>query len=325
MLCLVWSLFQAAAVIATLLVLALLVLILRSDADHLTVFWDRFGAKAESLAGKVVWITGASAGIGEHLAYQLTQVGCKVILSARREEQLNRVKDACLASAKCRTKADDILVLPLDVSQCDTHEDAVQTVLDKFDHIDILLNNAGRGMRGKWWEVDLKVDRELWELNILGPVSLTNCVLPHMMTRRQGHIVAVSSLLGLFPAARNRAYTGSKHAMQGYFGVLRNEMFEYNIDVTTICPGPIHSEFSTVQLTSSGKPLGRTTDFKRMSTERCAYLSCVAIANRMFESWISENPALLLMYFYQWFPTQFKWILGPRIVKAMVKGEGSDY
>ncbi|GFO01209.1 dehydrogenase/reductase sdr family member 7, partial [Plakobranchus ocellatus] len=99
---------------------------------------------------------------------------------------------------KCRTKAEDILVLPLDVSQCDTHKDAVQTVLDKFDHIDILLNNAGRGMRAKWWEVDLKVDRELWELNVLGTVSLTHCVLPHMMKRRQGHVVAVSSLSGHF-------------------------------------------------------------------------------------------------------------------------------
>ncbi|GFO13180.1 dehydrogenase/reductase sdr family member 7 [Plakobranchus ocellatus] len=96
-------------------------------------------------------------------------------------------------------------------------------------------------------------------------------------------------------------------AFQGYFGVLRNEMFEFNIDVTVICPGPVHSDFNAAQLTASGKPLGRDTALKRMSTERCAYLSCVAIANRMFESWISENPALLLFYLQQFFPTHCRW------------------
>ena len=69
-------------------------------------------------------------------------------------------------------------------------------IVPVFLQIDILLNNAGRGMRGKWWEVDLEVDRDIWQLNVLGTVSLTRNVLPHMMKRRQGQVALVSSLAG---------------------------------------------------------------------------------------------------------------------------------
>ncbi|KAK3736827.1 hypothetical protein RRG08_000578 [Elysia crispata] len=317
-----WSLFQVATVLVLLLTILCVAIIIRSDADILTILYERLGNKPESLAGKVVWVTGASAGIGEYLVYQLTQIGCKVIISARREEQLQKVKDACLASAKCQTKADDICILPLDVSQCDTHKDAVQTVIDKFGHIDILLNNAGRGMRGKWWEIDMKVDKDMWELNVLGTVSLTRNVLPHMMKRRQGHVAVISSTVGLVAPARCSAYSGAKHAVQGYFGNLRHEMFEYGIDVTLICPGPVHSEFQASQLTHDGNKVGRVTNPNRMSTERCAFLSLVAIANRMYESWVSTNPLLIIIYTSRYLPNLTEWFLTRRAVKIMVEREG---
>lgn len=322
MLCCVWSLFQAASVLTVVLTILCVVVIARSDADILTVLYERFGKKPESLAGKVVWVTGASSGIGEYLAYQLTRIGCRIVISARREDNLLKVKEACLASAKCQTQADDIFILPLDVSRCETHKDAVQTVLDKFGHIDILLNNAGRGMRGKWWEVDLKVDRELWELNVLGTVSLTRNVLPHMMKRRQGHIALVSSIAGLIAAARSCAYTGAKFALQGYFGNLRHEVYEYGIDVTLICPGPVHSEFQESQLTHDGSQVGRMTNPDRMSTERCAHLSLVAIANRMYESWCSTNPGLLAVYANRYMPNVSEWYFTRNILKMVSTREG---
>ncbi|KAH9492895.1 Dehydrogenase/reductase SDR member 7 [Bulinus truncatus] len=309
------NIFLVIIFITTCLLLAL------SDANVMLILKLRFGKKIDTLAGHVVWITGASSGIGEHIAYHLATAGCKLVLSARRKEELFRVKHTCLKLGGSRLQDEDILVLPLDSTDFDSHSKAVQQVLEHFNKIDILINNAGKSQRAFWNDVQLDVDRELFEINVLGPVSLTQAVIPHMMERKKGHIVVMSSLAGILAVPGSRSYCGSKHAVHGYFDSLRMEMGN-NIDVTLICPGPVFSNlFKQAATGKHGELLGREMDSseKRMSTERCAYLSCVAIANKMYEVWISQQPILLLTYLFIFFPDFGKWFSAKLGAKAFIK------
>ncbi|CAG5131725.1 unnamed protein product, partial [Candidula unifasciata] len=299
----VWwlSVLAVAAVVA---VVVWLVALARSDGDLLLMFKAKYGKQPDSLAGKVVWITGASGGIGEYIAYCLAEAGARLVLSARRTEELEKVKQKCLERGKDKITESDILVLPLDVVAFDTHKAAVQKVLDTFNKIDILINNAGRSQRSPWMEVELDVDRELFELNVLGPVSLTQQVLPHMIDRKQGQIVVISSLVGKIGSPYVRSYTGSKHAVHGYFESLRTEMGEKNIDVTIVCPGPVVSNISNAAVagTKEGRLEHGATSHKHMATQRCAYLTCVTIANKLYETWMSEHPMLAAAYISQYCP-----------------------
>ncbi|CAG5131726.1 unnamed protein product [Candidula unifasciata] len=294
------SLLAIAAVVA---VVVWLIALARSDGDLKLMFYAKFGKQPDNLAGKVVWITGASSGIGEYIAYCLAEAGARLVLSARRTEELEKVKQKCLqqggGGGLCGSTTDCV--------DFESHKPAVQKVLEFCKillSIDILINNAGRGQRSPWMEVELDVDRQLFEVNVLGPVSLTQQVLPHMLQRKQGQIVVVSSLAGKISSPYLRSYTASKHAVNGYFESLRTEMGEHNIDVTILCPGPVASNISYVAVTGklgevSSSPI---TPGKLMPTDRCAYLSAVAIANKLYEAWISENPSLVFMYLFQYFP-----------------------
>ncbi|KAH9492896.1 Dehydrogenase/reductase SDR member 7 [Bulinus truncatus] len=286
------------------------------------IFKSKWGKKKDTLSGKVVWITGASSCIGEHIAYQLAAAGCKLVLSSRRKEELERVKQGCILSNRKNISEEDVLVLPLDVVKFESHKAAVQKVLEYFNKVDILINNAGKFQQGWWTDVDLNVDREIFELDVLGPVSLTQAVLPHMMERKEGHIVVMSSLAGILGAPASRAYCGSKHALHGYFDCLRFEMADHNIDVTLICPGPVVSNIMTSAVGSKEREsLGPDSDIfkEKMSTERCAYLSCVAIANRMYEVWITQQPILLMTYILIYLPDFGKWISIKHGVKRYLK------
>nr|KAI8735351.1 dehydrogenase/reductase SDR family member 7-like; partial [Biomphalaria glabrata] len=281
------------------------------DADINVFVRSLWGKPIESLSGKVVWITGASSGIGEHIAYQLASVGCKLVLSARRKEELERVKQTCLMTNRGTLSDDDILVLPLDIIKFESHKSAVKQVLDHFKKIDILINNAGRFQQAWWTDIDLEVDRHIFELNVLGPVSLTQAVLPHMIERKAGQIAVMSSLAGITAAPGSRSYCGSKHALHGYYDVLRFELCAHNIDVTIICPGPVKSELLTNAVTGKKEePLKNHSKIfrKQMSTERCAYLSCLAIANRMYEVWISIPPFVLFTFGMTYLATFSKWM-----------------
>lgn len=284
----------------------------RCDGDLLLMWKEKFGLNVDSLSGQIVWITGASSGIGECLAYRLAQAGCKLVLSARRLEELERVKTTCLQIGKGKVGCDDILVLPLDIVKFESHKSAVNQVMDKFKQIDILINNAGTAQRAKWHEVDLEVDRQMFDLNVFGPVSLTQLVLPHMMARGKGHLVVTSTLAGKIGVPFSRSYNGSKFAINGYFECLRSELGQQNISVTVLCPGPVFSNiflhsFTNVADERLGKQMNPTD--KRMPTDRCAHLSCLAIANRLSEVWISEHPFLFITYLAQYAPDTGRWIL----------------
>uniref|UniRef100_A0A8B9UF58 Dehydrogenase/reductase SDR family member 7 n=1 Tax=Anas zonorhyncha TaxID=75864 RepID=A0A8B9UF58_9AVES len=197
--------------------------------------------KQTELRGKVVWVTGASSGIGEELAYQLSKIGAFLAISARREDELERVKKKCLQISTLTEK--DILVLRLDLTDRSSHEAATNSVIKHFGKIDVLVNNGGRSQRSLFMDTNLDVYSAIMELNYLGTISLTKHVLKHMIERKRGKIVTVSSVMGIMGAPLASGYCASKHALQGFFNSLRTELTDYpEISIINICPGPVQSK-----------------------------------------------------------------------------------
>ncbi|XP_062590643.1 dehydrogenase/reductase SDR family member 7-like [Saccostrea cucullata] len=318
------------SVIVMLLVVGMIVQCVRlflSDCDLELQWAEKFGYATGTLKDKVVWITGASSGIGESLAYRLAADGCSLVLSARREERLQQVKQNIIDRGYL--KKENILVLPLDLLDLKSHSDAVETVLKYFKKIDILVNNAGRSQRSLIERCPVEVDRQVFEINTLSPISLTKAVLPHFMERIAGHVVFTSSIAGKIGSPGLGSYACSKHALQGWLDALRTEMYPYNINVTSVCPGPVFSEALVHAFTDKiDTSLGVTMDprEKRMSSERCATLMAVAMANRLDEVWISPHPELFYVYLFQFLPSTAKRIakvLGQDRVDKIKSGSAS--
>ncbi|EPY80374.1 hypothetical protein CB1_000839012 [Camelus ferus] len=197
----------------------------RTDSDvEFEVLTER---KEWELTDVVVWVTGASSGIGEELAYQLSKLGVSLVLSARRAHELERVKRRCLENGNLKGK--DILVLPLDLADRSSHEEATKTVLQEFGKIDILVNNGGVSQRSLFMDTNVDVYKELIEINYLGTVSLTKCVLPHMIERKQGKIVIVNSLLGIISVPLSGGYCASKHALRVRLPKLNSDRTDLNV------------------------------------------------------------------------------------------------
>lgn len=300
-----------------------------ADADFTLLWASLAGHKPErKLKGLVVWITGASSGIGEELAYQLAKCGSRLILSARREDELHRVKRHCLETSDL--KDDDVLVLPLDLLERTSHEERTKTVIRYFGHIDILINNGGRSQRSLFLETSVDVCQALMELNFLGTVSLTKQVLPHMTQRGRGSIVTVSSLVGLAGAPLATGYCATKHALQGFFNALRPELTDYpKILISMVCPGPVQSQIiSNVFTEELNKPVASVgSQEHKMPTSRCVHLMLVGIANGVKEMWIAQQPFLLFYYAWQYAPT-FAWfitdLLGRKRVQNFKAGVDAD-
>ncbi|XP_055451442.1 dehydrogenase/reductase SDR family member 7-like isoform X4 [Psammomys obesus] len=245
---------------------------LRTDTD-LTLLWAAWlGRRPEQvLTGMVVWVTGASSGIGEELAFQLSKLGVSLVLSARRTQELERVKRRCLENGNMKER--DILVLPLDLADTSSHDTATKAVLQEFGRIDILVNNSGIAHYSFAVDTNLDVFKLITDVNYLGTVSLTKCVLPHMMERNRGKIVIINSIAGIIPVPLCSAYSGSKHAL---------------------------------------RVLGKQArDIPKMSTSRCVWLILVSMANDLKEVWIADQPVLFAIYLGQYMPF-LDWIISKK-------------
>ncbi|XP_017273589.1 dehydrogenase/reductase SDR family member 7 [Kryptolebias marmoratus] len=291
-----------------------------ADADFTLLRASLMGHKPETkLKGLVVWVTGASSGIGEELAYQLAKCGSRLILSARREEELQRVKQHCLDNSNL--KDEDVLVLPLDLLERTSHEEKTNTAIQYFGHIDVLINNGGRSQRSLFLETSVEVCEALMELNFLGTVSLTKQVLPHMTQRGRGSIVTVSSVVGLVGAPLSTGYAASKHALQGFFNSLRTELTDFpKILISTVCPGPVQSQIVNNAFTEElNRPLATVgSQEHKMPTSRCVHLMLVGVANGVKEMWIAQQPFLLFYYAWQYAPT-FAWVITDWIGRKRVQ------
>ncbi|CAF1090149.1 unnamed protein product, partial [Didymodactylos carnosus] len=190
---------------------------------------------------KVVWITGASSGIGLELVKHLAVLSptTKLVLSSRREDELEKIVE------ELKLDRDRCLILPLDLEyHGDLFKSKVDLVLDRFDHIDILINNAGISQRSLIKDTQYSVDQRLMSINYLGTVTLSKSVLEHFIAQKHGHFVVVSSVSGYVGTPSRSTYAASKHALHGFFDALRFEHEKDNIHVTVICPGYIRTKIS---------------------------------------------------------------------------------
>ncbi len=199
------------------------------------------------LSDKTIWITGASSGIGEQLTYQLASKGNRLILSARREAELERVKSNCPESAQ-----KNIHVLPLDLSDLDSLDNAAAKALKIHGNIDVLVNNGGISQRSLVSETSFEVDQRLINVNFLSAVKLTKLVLPSMIQKNGGHILVTSSLTGKFGTPFRSSYAASKHALHGFFEALNAEVWDKNIYTTIFCGGYIKTDISINAVTGDG-------------------------------------------------------------------------
>jgi len=197
---------------------------------------------------KIVWITGASSGIGEALALAFARQGAKLVLSARRPEELRRVAG--------NFTEENYLILPFDLSDTANVNQLTEQVIQKFGRIDILVNNGGISQRALAKDTPLEIDRKIMEVNYFGQIALTKSVLPHMLKQKSGHIVVMSSISGKFGFYLRTAYSASKHALHGFFESLRLENEADGIKVTIAVPGKIQSNISLHALKGDGTTHG---------------------------------------------------------------------
>lgn len=249
----------------------------------------------------VIWITGASSGIGEALAKQYIQQGDQVVLSARRESELNRVKDKCI---KLGADEKDILVLPMDVTEHDTMATKAQIVLDTFGSIDVLINNAGISQRSKCLDTDLAVYEKLLDVDVLGQIALTKAVLPIMVKQQSGHIAITSSVAGKIGVKMRTGYCAAKHAVMGFFDALRAEVAEFGIQVSTITPGYIKTDVSKNAVTGDGSDFGSDDEdiAAGMDVDKCAEVIVKAMNKCKKEIAVGEGMPMIALYLKRYFP-----------------------
>ncbi len=204
----------------------------------------------------VVWITGASSGIGKAFVQQYAKEGAHLILSSRRVDELEKLKSDLASDS-----SGDILVLPLDLSSGDTSlQKKTEEAWAWKNKIDVLVNNGGISQRSLFLETDMQTIRRLIEINVFGALALSRFILPNMVNQGFGHIIVTSSVAGKFGTKYRSGYAASKHAIQGAFDSIRQEMYEHNIDITLVCPGPIKTAITQNSLTGDGQAFGKMGD-----------------------------------------------------------------
>ncbi|KIY95436.1 hypothetical protein MNEG_12525 [Monoraphidium neglectum] len=212
----------AAAALAAGAAVAALARFVTADADMGLLL--RGGHRRAAFEGKVVWITGASQGLGQALAAYLASQGARLILSSRSLEKLQRAKEACAGG---RAAAPEIVLLPLDVEGPQAALEAAAKEADAAfgsAGVDFLVHNAGASQHALAAETSREVAEKLLSLNALGPIALTRAALPQMLARRRGRVVVVASMAARVPTPGQAVYSAAKAAQWGYFSSLATEV-----------------------------------------------------------------------------------------------------
>ena len=266
-----------------------------SDADLNLL---KHSLRSDFFKDKVVWVTGASSGIGEELCRQMSPLGAKIILSARSKDKLESVCQnlACPENGK---------VLLLDMTDRDRIVQTVNQAKKLYGRIDILVNNAGICNKCDLLDFDEEPARMLFDVNFLNTVSLTKAVLKIMIGQKGGHIVNIASVSGKGGGTGRHYYGSSKAALLSMMDSIRIDFVDHNITVSNLLPGPVRTDVMINALTGTGNErYGKMDDIigNGMDVKRCCSLILVAVSNKLNEAWISTHPFLLLTYLGQYMP-----------------------
>lgn len=203
--------------------------------------------KKTASANQVIWIIGASSGIGEALARHYSASGAKLILSARSRDKLYSVKSTCKGNPM------NTHILPLNLENMEDLSQHAQEALRIFGRIDMLIHSAGVTQRALALDTDITVAQKIMNINYWGPVVLAQAVLPTMIKQGSGHLVVISSLMGKIGTRFRSSYAASKHALHGYFESLRSEIYDDNIDISMVCPGFVNTSLGEKALKGNGE------------------------------------------------------------------------
>lgn len=262
------------------------------------------------LNNKTIWITGASGGIGKQLALDFSKMGCSLILSSRSRERLEKTQEECLRFTE------RVRVLRLDLSDIDSLKSAADEAVSIFGNIDVLINCGGISQRSLIIDTDISVDKKLMEVDYLGTVALSKALLPHFIQKRSGYFVVVSSVMGKYGSPYRSGYCGAKHALHGFFDVLRMEHEKDGISVSIICPGFVNTDITRNAVTGDGSLLG-TQDKKTeegLPVEEFSRRMIKAIEKEKFEAYIGRKEALAV-YIKRFFPK----LLHRMVLKSQVR------
>lgn len=243
---------------------------------------------------KTVWITGASSGIGAALAVRYSEMGCRVIMSARNVERLESVRQQCVTPDNC-------FIVPLDLSDQTSLAYAADEVLSRFCKVDILINNGGISQRSMVAETPIDIDRRVMEVDYFSGVYLTKRVLPSMLEHGGGHIVAISSIVGVFGFPQRSAYSAAKHAIHGFYETVWAELHDRGIGITIVCPGRIMTDISLHALTKDGTEHGIMDHAQQhgISARTCANRIVRAVERGRKEIYVCQKD-ILMVYFHRY-------------------------
>lgn len=253
-------------------------------------------------SGKVIWITGASSGIGEELSKQLAKQKAKLILSARRIPELERVQQECLQYTT------DVAILQVDLLDNAALPAIAEKAIALFGRIDMLINNGGISQRSSVLETTADVEQRIMQTNYFSAITLTKAVLPQMEKNGFGNIILMSSITGKIGVPNRSTYCASKHAIIGYFDSLRAELKMRNspVNINIIMPGYIHTNISIHAVTGDGREQGLMDKGQAngMSVEVCAKKIITAIRKNKKEVLIGRKE-ILMAYFRRFIPSLY--------------------
>ena len=203
--------------------------------------------------------------------------------------------------AKCLNE--EVVVLPFDLADFNSAKNHVEKAISFFGKIDVLINNGGVSQRSLIVDTDFEVDKKLIEVDYLGTVAITKAILPHYITNRKGHFVTITSLMGKFGSPYRSGYCGAKHALHGFFDVLRMEHQKDNVNVTLICPGFIQTNVAVNALTGDGSKQNSNDQATLNGMPVAVFTKKLvkAVESNTFESYIGGKEVLGI-YLKRFFP-----------------------
>ena len=249
---------------------------------------------------RVVWVTGASSGIGESLSKQLALAGARLVMSSHEPEELERVKD------EIGKVEHDPVIIPFDLSDPKRVEEAAGNVIQKMGGVDIFFSNGGVSTRTTAMETSLEVDRKVMEINYFSGLIITKKIIPGMLANGFGHIIATSSISGKFGFPLRSAYAASKHALHGFYESLWTELHQQGIRTTIVMPGRVKTNISMHALDKNGKEYGKMSkgQAEGIPPESCAAQILRAASGNKREG-LKGGKELIMPRLKQYFPRIF--------------------
>ena len=253
---------------------------------------------------KTIIITGASSGIGKEMVRILASCQTNLVLCARNEALMKTLVH------ELKIPSENYLIIPADFADQPNFKEITNKILSKFSKIDILINNAGIAQKSMVHETEELVERRVMEVNYFANINFIKAVLPHLIDRKQGHIVGISSILGEIGLPKVAPYCASKHALNGYYNSLRYDVEQFNIQVSIVSPGFIQTEITKKSLTGSGKIHNQDSvaQEKGMDAALCAKGILKNVAKEKRQSYVGGLETLMPKFAF-FFPKIFHFLM----------------